>query len=173
MWEILKIKRNVCRELRAVLEGSAELNAARDHADVLAALPVLLRQHAATCSRCQFAVNTFLASRALLAALPVISDSPDSSFASRVMAMIGAREEQLRRRMDSWTTAVPRLAARLTWATTAALLLATVVLYEGHKSAPSPPASALAVNASTAEYIFDVPATPANKDEVLSTLLER
>lgn len=172
MWEILKINRNICREFRAALEDGAELTAARGYADLLAALPPSLGQHAATCSRCQSAGNTFLASRALLAALPVLSDTPDSSFVSRVMAKIAAREDQLRWRVDSWTAAVPRLAARLTWATSAALLLASFVLYEGHISAPSQPAPALSVSTTTPDYIFE-PTTPANKDEVLSTLLER
>ena len=170
MWEMLKLNRRVCREFRTTLEDRAEL---ADYADVLAALPASLRRHATTCRRCQSAAHTFLASRALLRALPVINDSPDSSFASRVMAMIAAREQQLRQRMDSWTAAVPRLAARLTWATSAALLLASAVLYEGREAVPPPPGPALSVNASTPDYIFDVPATPANKDEVLSTLLER
>jgi len=170
MWEIFKINRNVCHEFRGALEDGAELSAARDYADLLVALPASLQQHAATCGRCQSAANTFLSSGTLLAALPVLDDSPDSSFASRVMAMSAAREDQLRRRVDSWTTAVPRLAARLTWATSAALLLASVVLYEGHISAPSQPAPALSVNASAPDYIFEP--TPANKDEILSTLLE-
>lgn len=169
MWDVLTRNRGACSRFRAALEDSGEIAEARNLAEVLAALPAALREHAATCSGCQFAANTFLASRTLLQAVLALTDSTDSSFASRVMAMIAARENQLRRRVDSWISAVPKLAAKLTWATAAALLLAGTLLYEQPKSAPPAPAA----NVSTPEYLFETPAAAATDDDVLVALLEK
>jgi hypothetical protein len=85
------------------------------------------------------------------------------------MAMIAARENQLRRRVDSWTSAVPRLAAKLTWATAAVLLLAGTLLYEQPKYVTPAPAA----NASAPEYLFETPAVPTTNDDVLVALLEK
>src|SRR5207344_3351163 len=105
------------------------------------------RAHLAACAECQTAAEDILATRGILAELPRAAE-PGPWFAPRVMAAIAARESELRQSLEAWA-AVPRFAARLTWISAVALLLAAGWLYESPKFAqPSG-------NQTTAESIFD------------------
>jgi hypothetical protein len=109
-----------------------------------------------------------LASRELLKALPASpAVTPMPWFAPRVMAAIAGRELRLRHSLDAWV-AVPKLAARLTWACALALLLASTWLYERPRSTTKPGAE------GSVESLFDLPpASSATQDDILVSRLEK
>jgi len=76
------------------------------------------------------------------------------------MAAIAVRESSLRRSQEAWTV-VPKLAARLTWISALALLLAGTWLYQ------SPSSTQKSGNESGMETLFDTPSTSAPQDDVL------
>ena len=129
MWALLKGIGQECNRFREALEKNADS----------AALPPALQQHALACEDCKAAAEDAAASKALLQALPSQAEPLRPWFAPRVMAAIAAREAELRRPVDAWTV-VPRLAARLSWASALALLLASTWLYERPRPAPIRPA---------------------------------
>jgi hypothetical protein len=83
------------------------------------------------------------------------------------MAAIAARKAELSRAADTFTF-LPRLAARLTWASAIALLLASTWLYQKPASTPAKPV----LTDLTGEPVADN-ATPADNDEVLVSLAEK
>src|SRR5260370_14819167 len=87
---------------------------------------------------------------------------PEPWFAPRVMAAITARESELRESLEAWA-AVPRLAARLTWLSALALLLASTLLYQLPKSTPR-------YGNESAETLFDSPQTYAPQEDVMLPL---
>jgi hypothetical protein len=123
MWNLLKMNHSeICTRLRDVVEDAAEP----------AALSPSEREHLAACTDCQAAADQLFVSRGLLQEIPSVAATPAPWFAPRVMAAIAARESELRQSLEAWA-AVPRLAARLTWASALALLVATTWLYESPK----------------------------------------
>lgn len=157
MWSLLKKNRRDCSEFLESLEGKTRVTVP----------PSALREHAATCKDCQAAAGEILASRELLRALPASQAGKARPwFAPRVMAAIAAREAELRRSLDTWT-AVPKLAARLTWACALALLLASTWLYEKPRATPKSDTDA------TVESLFDAPAASTSQDDILASLLEK
>ncbi len=142
--------REECRHLRDSLEISAEM----------ADLPAPLQEHLSFCADCQAAADELLVSRALLRKMPPQLVEPGPWFAPRVMAAIAARESNLLRSQEAWTV-VPKLAARLTWISAVALLLAGTWLYQSPNSTQKPG------NESGMESLFDAPSTSAPQDDVL------
>jgi hypothetical protein len=160
----------VCSEFQSQLDEVAAGAApgAKEVSQLLAAAPVSLKEHAAACVDCRAAAENILAARALLAELPSYGATAGPWFAPRVMAAIAARKAELSRAADTWTF-LPKLAARLTWASTIALLLlASGWLYQKPISTSAKPV----VTDITGEPVVDT-ATPANNDEVLVSLSER
>lgn len=157
MFNLLGMKKNhqECRLLRDVLE---------DVAVGATALTAAQREHLAACTNCQEAAEVFSTSRSVLRELPSRAAAPGPWFAPRVMAAIAAREAELRQSLDAWA-AVPRLAARLTWVSALALLLASTWLYESPKFAQSSGKQ----NQATIESLFDAPQSAA-PDDVLLTM---
>jgi hypothetical protein len=158
MWSLVKRSREDCSRFRESLESST----------LVAVLPSTLREHAAACADCAATAEEVLASRELLKALPASQESMARPwFAPRVMAAIAARELELGHSLEAWT-AVPKLAARLTWACALALLLASTWLYETPRSTPKSGREA------TAESLFDLaPASSAAQDDILVSRLEK
>jgi hypothetical protein len=154
MFNLLGKKRQECSHVLDVLENSAEGTAA---------LSAAQREHLAACADCRDAADAFLVSRSLLQELPAREAEPGPWFAPRVMAAIAAREAELRQSLDAWA-AVPKLAARLTWVSALALLLATTWLYESPKRAQTTAANQ---NQGTFESLFDSQQPPAPEDVVL------
>lgn len=137
--------------------------------ELLSALPVGMKDHAAACLDCRAAAENILAARALLAEMPSHAEIGGPWFAPRVMAAIAARRAELYRAPDTWTF-LPKLAARLTWASAIALLLASGWLYQ--KPSTNVASAKSVVTDITGEPV--VPnTTPANNDEVLVSLAER
>jgi hypothetical protein len=141
--------------------GSLEQNA---NGEVLAEV---LRGHAAVCKDCETALKTFTESRALLSALSPQAEESRPWFAPRVMAAIAARESEMRRSLDAWSV-VPKLAARLTWVSALALVLASTWLFGRPASMPvtQPVATDM-----TGEPVHET-ITPANSDDLLFSLAE-
>jgi hypothetical protein len=79
------------------------------------------------------------------------------------MAAIAARESGLRPSLDAWA-AVPRLAARVSWISALALLLASTWLYQLPKPTPT------SGNEATVESLFDSQQSSAPQDDVVLPL---
>jgi hypothetical protein len=158
-----------CRDFQMQLEDAAgSAPGAKKLADLLAAVPGAMRGHAAECADCRAAAENMLAARALMAEMPSRAAVGGPWFAPRVMAAIAARKAELGRAADTWTF-LPKLAARLTWASTIALLLASGWLYQKPASTSAKPAM---VTDITGEPLVDT-TTPENNDDVLINLTEQ
>jgi hypothetical protein len=151
MFSLLKRDRATCKSLRDSLE---------DASGVDALLPVQ-RKHLVECPDCQAAADELLMSGILLKKIPSATATPAPWFAPRVMAAIAARESELRQSLEAWA-AVPRLAARLTWISALALLLASTWLYQLPKSTPKPGGQA------TVDTLFDIQPSAAQDDLLLA-----
>jgi hypothetical protein len=168
MGTFLNRLRPECREFQSQLEDAADAApSAKEVSELLAAGPAGLKVHLAQCEGCRASAENILAARVLLSALPSHAAMAGPWFAPRVMAAIAARKAELSRAADTWTF-LPRLAARITWASAVALLLASTWLYQKPASAPAKPAA----TDITGEPVVDT-ATPANNDEVLVSLAEK
>jgi anti-sigma factor RsiW len=170
MTDSLNKRRAECLEFRSQLEDVAgAAPSAKEVSELLAATPVELRAHVAGCANCRAAAENILETRALLAELPSNAGVAGPWFAPRVMAAIAARKAELGRAADTWTF-LPKLAARLTWASAVALLLASGWLYQKPVSTSTKPAVLTDI---TGEPFVDTAAPPANDDEVLLSLAEK
>ncbi|MHB8501393.1 MAG: hypothetical protein ACYDCG_00525 [Candidatus Acidiferrales bacterium] len=167
---LLNKSRAECREFQMRLEdaGSAA-DGAKEFSELAATMPGALKDHAAACADCRVAAENIIKARALLSALPSHAGMGGPWFAPRVMAAIAARGAELGRAPDTWTL-LPKLAARLTWASAIALLLASGWLYQ--RPATNTATTKSVVTDITGEPVVDT-ATPANNDEVLVSLAER
>jgi hypothetical protein len=156
MWNLLRRMRknqDECSRLRDALENVADA----------AALSSAQQEHLAACPHCQEASSDISTSRIVLRDVPMRAASPGPWFAPRVMAAIAARELELREGLETWA-AVPRLAARLTWISALALLLASSWLYQ----LPKP--TAISGNDSGVESLFDSPQSSAPQEDVVLPL---
>jgi hypothetical protein len=156
MWDLLRTKKNQeeCRRLGDALGATAEIRA----------LSSSQREHLAACPDCQAAADDILMSRTILREVPARAALPGPWFAPRVMAAIAARESELRQSLEAWA-AVPRLAARLTFASAVVLLLASTWLYERPKPVPTS-----AANQSVVESLFDSPPYAGPQDDLAMPL---
>ena len=155
MWDLLRIRKKLdeCGRLRDALESAAETPA----------LSRAQQEHLAACPQCQAVADDIVMSRALLRDVPARAALPGPWFAPRVMAAIAARESELRQSLEAWA-AVPRLAARLTWLSALALLLASTWLYQLPKS------TARSGNETVAESLFDSPQSSSSQDDAVLPL---
>jgi hypothetical protein len=155
MFNLLGMKKSQdeCRRLRDVLEEGTKG----------ATLSTAQREHLAACADCQEAADAFSLSRSILRELPSRAPAPGPWFAPRVMAAIAAREAELRQSLDAWA-AVPRLAARLTWISALALLLASTWLYQS----PRYTQNSGNQNQGASESLFDAPQSAAPDDVLLT-----
>jgi hypothetical protein len=155
MWNLLGMRKNQedCGRLRDALENVKDI----------AALSSPQQEHLAACQECRSASADISMARALFRDVPAHAASPGPWFAPRVMAAIAARESELRESLETWA-AVPRLAARLTWISGLALLLASTWLYE------SPRFMQNAGSQATVESIFDSPQSSPPQDDVVLPL---
>jgi hypothetical protein len=153
MWDLLSMKKNQeeCRRLGDALDADAETSA----------LSSSQRKHLAACPDCQAAADDILMSRTILREVPARAALPGPWFAPRVMAAIAARESELRQSLEAWA-AVPRLAARLTFASAVVLLLASTWLYERPRPVPTS-----AANQSAVESLFDSAPYAGPQDDAL------
>lgn len=157
-----------CRGFQMQLEDAAgAAPSAKSLTELVASAPIALKGHVTGCTDCRAAAENILAARALLAELPSYAATAGPWFAPRVMAAIAARKAELSRAADTWTF-LPKLAARLTWASAIALLLASGWLYQK----PVSTSAKQVATDITGEPVADT-ATPATNDEVLVSLSEK
>jgi hypothetical protein len=159
-------KRNKeCREFQSQLEEAAgAAPSAKEVTELLAAAPVALKDHAAACADCRAAAGNILAARALLADMSSSAAMAGPWFAPRVMAAIAARKAELSGAVDTWTF-LPKLAARLTWASSIALLLASAWLYQRPATMPTTATASKAVATDIAGDPVVDPAAQSNADD--------
>jgi hypothetical protein len=168
MRNLLSKRSAECRDFQSQLEDAASATpGAKELSELLTAAPAALREHAAACSACRAAAENIPEARALLAELPSHAALAGPWFAPRVMAAIAARKAEFSRAADTWTF-LPKLAARLTWASAVALLLASGWLYQKPVSTSPKPV----LTDITGEPLVDN-AAPANTDDVLVSLAEK
>jgi len=150
MWNLLRVRKNhgECSRLRDALENVADVTA----------LSSVQQKHLAACPACQAASADISMTRIVLR--DVRAALPEPWFAPRVMAAIAARESGLRESLEAWA-AVPRLAARLTWISGLALLVASTWLYQLPKFTP------ISGNEGAAESLFDSSQSSASQDDVV------
>ena len=155
MWNLLRMRKNQdeCSRLRDTLENVADL----------AALSLAQQEHLAACLACQEASSDISTSRIVLRDVPARAASPGPWFAPRVMAAIAARESELRSTLETWA-AVPRLAARLTWLSALALLVASTWLYQLPRSTP------ISGDESGVESLFDSQQSSAPQEDAVLPL---
>jgi hypothetical protein len=164
-------KNRECWSFRAQLEDAATAAPeAKTAAELLTVTPVL-RVHFEACASCREAAEALLITRATLSAMPSTADLGGPWFASRVMAAIAESKAELARAADTWTF-LPKLAARLTWASSIALLLASAWLYQKPASAPVQTTPKVVATDITGEPLVDSSTLPAN-DDVLVSLAEQ
>jgi hypothetical protein len=168
MTNFLSRRNAECRGFQTQLDDAAgAAPSVTELSELLASAPVVLKEHVAACGDCRTAAENILAARALLAVLPSYATMAGPWFAPRVMAAIAARKAELSRAADTWTF-LPKLAARLTWASAIALLLASGWLYQKPVSTAAKPV----LTDITGEPLADT-ATPSTNDELLVSLSER
>ena len=153
MWNFLKKNEDDCSRFRESLEEVASGGASRE-----------LLEHSAACEDCAAAADELLESRELLRALPRESSPSMPWFAPRVMAVIAAREAELRQSFDAWTI-IPKFARQLTWISALALTLAGTWFLQ-RPNLPTKPATDI-----TGEPVQN--STPLTNDDVLVSLAER
>jgi len=155
MWNLLRMRKNQgeCSRLRDALENVVDV----------AALSSAQQEHLAACPACQEASSDISTSRIVLRNVPARAPVPGPWFAPRVMAAIAARESELRQSLEAWA-AVPRLAARVSWISALALLLASTWLYE------SPKFTQNSGNQATVESLFDSQQSSAPQEDVVLPL---
>jgi hypothetical protein len=160
MWNLLSTRKKSkdCRSLRDILE-----NAQLESASEVSELSAPQQKHLAACSECQQICDDILIARTMLRDLPRQSEVSAPWFAPRVMAAISAKESELRQSLEAWA-AVPRFAARLTWVSALALLLASTWLYQS----PAKTQTATNGNQGSIESLFDSAQSGA-PDDVLPT----
>jgi hypothetical protein len=150
MWNLKRLRpHEACKRLRDMLEDATGA----------AVLSVEHKEHLAACLECKAVADDMSMSRAIFSDVPASAPLSGPWFAPRVMAAIAARESELRQSFEAWA-AVPRFAARLTWISALALLLAGGWLYE------SPKVAQTSVGQTAIESIFDSPQSQA-PDELL------
>jgi hypothetical protein len=174
MANFLNKRRAECRQFQSQLEDVAGAAPnAKELSELLAAAPSSLKEHTIACANCRAAAENILTARALLAELPSYAATAGPWFAPRVMAAIAARKAELSRAADTWTF-LPKLAARLTWASSIALLLASAWLYQKPPTMQSANTTAKSVATDiTGDPVVD-PATQSNADdEFLLSLAEK
>jgi hypothetical protein len=168
MKDFLNKRRAECRDFQSQLEDAAEAApSAKEFSELLAVAPNELKAHATTCADCRSAAENIIRARALLTERPSTATMAGPWFAPRVMAAIAARKAELTRAADIWTF-LPKLAARLTWASAVALLLASTWLYQKPMSISAKPV----LTDITGEPLVDT-TTPPTNDDVLVSLAEK
>ena len=168
MTNFLGKRKAECRGFQVQLEDAAgAASSVTELSELLGSAPTALKEHVTACADCRTAAENILAARALLAVLPSYATMAGPWFAPRVMAAIAARKAELSRAADTWTF-LPKLAARLTWASAIALLLASGWLYQKPASTSAKPVA----TDITGEPLADNAAPPYN-DDVLASLAEK
>jgi hypothetical protein len=168
MANLQKNNDEACNKLRDLLEKSAELRDARSMGELTATLGEEQHAHLVMCVTCQEVAQDILAAREIFGDVPSQGSVERPWFATRVMAVIAARERELTEAASTWL-AVPKFAARLAMAAGVVLLVGSTWIYKSPNRASTTQPAATA----NQEYLFDPPPPPVNQDDVLISLAEQ
>lgn len=161
----------LCREFQSWLDSAAGVSpAAAQVSDLAANFPLALREHVQSCAECRNAAEAVLSVRAIMAAYPSSADLGGPWFPTRVMAAIASRRAEFPLISETWRF-LPKLAARLTWAASVALLLASGWLYQRPQPVPEETSARAVLTDITGEPVRET-AMPASNDELLVSLAE-
>lgn len=167
----VKISSKPCREFQSWLDSAAGASpGAVNLSDLAANLPLPLREHLESCADCRDAAEAALAVRAMMAGYPSNADLGGPWFPTRVMAAIASRRAEFPLISETWRF-LPKLASRLTWAGSVALLLASGWLYQRPQPLPEETSARAVVTDITGEPVRET-AMPASNDELLVSLAE-
>jgi hypothetical protein len=168
MENLQKNNEEACSKLQDLLEESAALRDARSIEELAATLGEGQRAHLMACATCREAAQDILDAREIFRDVPSQAAVERPWFATRVMAVISARERQLKETASTWL-AVPKFAARLAMAAGAVLLVGSTWLYRSPaKVSPAQPSAT-----ASQEYLFDPPPAQASQDDVLISMAEQ
>jgi hypothetical protein len=169
MSDDLEMKSSECRRFREGLEGVLAGGAGEVNSEtVLAQMSSEARGHAAVCAECSGAVEDLAETRKALLPMgtPVAEAGP--WFATRVMAAIRAKENELEERSNGVWLGVRRLAPRLVALCAVLLVVGTtwMVQLRREELARQPELGA-------AESVFESVPAPLNDDVLVSAPGER
>jgi hypothetical protein len=166
MWNLLKKSGQECRRVQDSLEEAMEKNSnAGTVKELIAGLPAETRKHVDGCDACREAALDLVATKEIFKGVANAADEARPWFASRVMAAIAARENELVNALSPWTE-FPRFASKLAWISAVLLLAGTTWFYERGLRPPSNPA-----NGAAQESIFEPP-QQTNQDDMLISMAE-
>jgi predicted anti-sigma-YlaC factor YlaD len=168
MWRTDKEQGIGCTRAADCLEAAETSQAVRLD-DLIAMLPIEVREHVSQCRECRDYCSVFIEARQFLAPLSQREDVVRPFFSKRVMAAIRAKEDEMERTLRAWA-AVPRMASRLAAIAMLVLFLAGTWLYKAptHKL----PVTEASVESNNA-IVEDNTPVPMSKDDVLVSVLER
>ena len=124
-------------------------------------------KHTTACAGCRAAAENIIEARALLRGSALLRRHGRAMVCSASHGRHRCAQSRTQPRRDTWTF-LPKLAARLSWASAVALLLASGWLYQKPVATSTKPV----LTDITGEPVVDT-VTPANNDEVLVSLAER
>lgn len=169
MWSLKKRAGKDCTAVLDHIDDNVAIgNVVLTLESALKTLTPELRLHVLSCEECRSAVQETIEARALLQTLPSNAEVDRPFFSAKVMSAITAREAELGSPIATWI-AVPKFAARLTWATSIILLLASTWLMQKPVMAPTRQPSA----ASAPETLFETSQLPNDHDDILLSQVER
>jgi hypothetical protein len=180
MWNKMKKESSLCEQYGAELENlPLNIEGPQVTAELRTYMAVELAEHVASCARCEETREVFWMSRQLLR--PAIQetrqelrgDGTMTWFATRVMANIAEREEQMWKAKSEWSGAVARLASRLALVSAALLLFASTWLYEPQDSVQKNGAQQQANGTEAPQYLFDNTTPSSNVYDALASPGER
>lgn len=114
MKDLSKDMKMNCENFLNAVEGlTANGPGAATLEEVLAAIPEEMRTHRVSCASCEEALQDYVETGRIFGAMKAELPKPGPWFATRVMAAIGAREEEIEEKKEGVWISVRRLAPRM------------------------------------------------------------
>jgi len=135
--------------------------------DLLAQFPQA-RAHVAACAECRAAVQDFVDTRQVLAAMSENLPQAGPWFTTRVMRAIATQEREVAERQNGFWVSVRRLAPRLVALATLVLMLGGTWAFQERRAATRVQGGQM----GPAESIFEATPTTAPNDDIVATAHE-
>jgi hypothetical protein len=135
---------------------------------LLAQLPEEARTHAAACAECRAAVQDFVDTRQVLAAMSENLPQAGPWFTTRVMRAIATQEREVEERQTGFWVYVRRLAPRLVALATLVLMLGGTWAFQERRAATRAQGGQI----GPTEGIFEAVPTAAPNDDIIATAHE-
>jgi hypothetical protein len=164
MFDSLQMKNSDCRRFREELEGVAASGAREVSSEtILAQMSSEARGHAVVCAECSGAAEDLAETRKALLPMSVPVAEAGPWFATRVMAAIRARENELEERSNGVWLGVRRLAPRLVALSAVLLVVGTTWMVQLRRED-----LARQQELGAAESVFESEQAPLNDDVLVS-----